>query len=241
MPGSPLLSLQHSPHPPWPGLLLQTACGLAAPLSYTILLDCKQGLIGPAQGKWGWVGTVRPGKAEGSRKWSIEASGLQAWTQDQCSSAFALPWSRMPGFHHSFVCLISRWWVLAACPGMSVLASSPPSASPFNSEPTISCPQSLVSQLRLRGECLREPGLTDWTPSHSRPRRPSLALHALAPVKQLAIMEVLHCGHPPLPETHSPCTRCPGPVLKEPQTILLMGSDSFWPCFLTALITALIK
>ncbi|ELK08199.1 Tubulin polyglutamylase TTLL11 [Pteropus alecto] len=67
------------------------------------------------------------------------------------------------------------------------------------------------------------------------------APHALAPVKQLAIVEVLPCGHPPLPETHSPCTRCPGPVLKEPQAILFMGFNSIRPCSSTALITALIK
>lgn len=64
--------------PPWPGPLLQTACCLAARFSYAILVGSKQGLIGPAQGKWGWVGPVRPGKAEGSRQWSTEASGLRA-------------------------------------------------------------------------------------------------------------------------------------------------------------------
>lgn len=77
-PGSPLLSLQHGRCPPWPGPLLQTACCLAARFSYAILVGSKQGLIGPAQGKWGWVGPVRPGKAEGSRQWSTEASGLRA-------------------------------------------------------------------------------------------------------------------------------------------------------------------
>lgn len=93
------------------------------------------------------------------------------------------------GFRHSFESPLSHRWVLAAGPGTSVLASSPPSASPFNPEPTVRRAQSLASQLRLRAERLRGPGLADRTPPHSRPPRPSLAPHARA---------AAHHGGPPL-------------------------------------------
>lgn len=141
------------------------------------------------------------------------------------------------GFRHSFESPLSHRWVLAAGPGTSVLASSPPSASPFNPEPTVRRAQSLASQLRLRAERLRGPGLADRTPPHSCPPRPSLAPQ-LVP---RPITEVLRCGHPPLPETLSACTHCPGPVLGEPRAVLLTGSDSVRPCSLTAPITALRK
>lgn len=112
-------------------------------------------------------------------------------------SAFALPRSLMLAFaiplrvrfRHSFESPLSHRWVLTAGPGTSVLASSPPSASPFNPEPTVRRAQSLASQLRLRAERLRGPGLADRTPPHSRPPRPSLAPHARA---------AAHHGGPPL-------------------------------------------
>lgn len=84
--------------------------------------------------------------------------------------------------------------------------------------------------------CVGPASQTGPLPTHVRP-----APHWPRTLVPRPITEVLCCGHPPLPETHSACTRCPGPVLGEPRAVLLTGSDSVRPCSLTAPITALRK
>lgn len=57
--------------------------------------------------------------------------------------------------------------------------------------------------------CVGPASQTGPLPTHVRP-----APHWPRTLVPRPITEVLRCGHPPLPETHSACAHCPGPVLR---------------------------
>ena len=148
----------------------------------------------------------------------------------------ALWWSQVTSPHHPSVCLLSQWWALAGCSGMAMAACSPPSASPLNSEQTISSLSVAGLTTPTQGEHLNEWGLVDIRPITSPPHTRS---SQVARYHGSSLPRVLGCAENPLP-LHT----LPRLLLHKPPSALRLGqvhlptrSNSTQPSSLATCIT----
>lgn len=136
-----LTSLSKTALPPW----LDCCCNSLVPA-------CPFDLHCVAEDGNPWVQLRQVGAVGTEAREGWDAAGHAARRPQGCrpeqpvpvSLSLTLSWSLKTSLYHSSVCMLSYWWALAGCPGMTMSATSP-LLHHLNSEQTTSCLQSLVS------------------------------------------------------------------------------------------------